>query len=254
MFDKDKVTVIAGPCAIENLEMLKQVAGLLKDAGVSIIRGGAYKPRTSPYSFQGLEFEGLQYLKEVGQEFGLKTVTEIVDTEHVDLVLEYVDIVQIGTRNMANFALLKKIGWACAQKQTPVIFKRGFASTIDEWLLASEYLTRDGNKNVILCERGIRTFETATRFTLDLNAIPVVKKLSSHPIIVDPSHSTGHSDLVIPMSRAAVAAGADGVMVEVHPNPRKALCDGAQSLTPVGLEELMRELRVIATAMGKELA
>lgn len=253
MFENNKVTIIAGPCAVENLEMLSQIARVVKNAGISILRGGAFKPRTSPYSFQGLEIEGLEYLKQVGEEFDLKTATEIIDTEHVELVLKYVDIVQIGTRNMANFSLLKKIGKATAETQTPVIFKRGFSSTIDEWLLASEYLTRDGNKNVVLCERGIRTFETATRFTLDLNAVPVVKKLSSHPIIVDTSHSTGHSDLVIPMSRAAVAAGADGIMVEVHPNPRKALCDGAQSLTPAGLDELVSELKVIANAMGKEL-
>lgn len=254
MFDKNKVTVIAGPCAIEDLAMLKEIAGVVKEAGVSILRGGAFKPRTSPYSFQGLETQGLEYLAQVSAEYGLKTVTEVVDTEHVELIVKYADIVQIGTRNMSNFALLKKVGQVTGRTQTPVIFKRGFASMIDEWLLASEYLTKDGNKNVILCERGIRTFETATRFTLDLNAVPVVKKLSSHPIIVDTAHSTGHADLVIPMSRAAIAAGADGVMVEVHPNPRKALCDGAQSLTPAQLGELMAELKLIANAMGKELA
>lgn len=253
LFAPEKVVVIAGPCAVEAREQVMEVARVVSEEGAKILRGGAYKPRTSPYSFQGLEEEGLKLLAEAGETYGLKTATEVTDTEHAEIVLRYVDIVQIGTRNMANFALLKKIGRLTSADGRPVILKRGFSSTIEEWLLASEYITGAGNPNVILCERGIRTFETATRFTLDLSAIPVVKKLSSHPIIVDASHSTGNRDMVIPMSRAAIAAGADGIMVEVHPNPKKALCDGAQSLTPGQFSQLMEEIRPIVSAVRRDL-
>ncbi|HDP69668.1 MAG TPA: 3-deoxy-7-phosphoheptulonate synthase [Actinobacteria bacterium] len=254
IFDQKKVFIIAGPCAIENKEQLFEVAEAVKKAGIKYLRGGAYKPRTSPYSFQGLEEDGLKYLSEVGKRFGLKTVTEVTDSDIAELVAKHVDVLQVGARNMDNYSLLKKLGKLTAKDKKPVLLKRGFSATIEEWLLASEYITSAGNPNVILCERGIRTFETATRFTLDLSAVPVVKKLSTHPIIVDASHSTGHADMVIPMSRAAVAAGADGIMVEVHPNPKKALCDGAQSLTPIELEQLIKELKPIAKALGKELS
>ncbi len=252
-FAKERVVIIAGPCAIESREQLMEVAEAVSKAGVKFLRGGAYKPRTSPYSFQGLEEEGLKYISEAGKKFGLKTVTEIVDPEQAAFVAEHVDVLQVGARNMDNYALLKKIGKVTAESHKMVLLKRGFASTIEEWMLASEYITSAGNPNVILCERGIRTFETATRFTLDLNAVPIIKKLSAHPIIVDTCHSTGHADMVIPMSRAAVAAGADGIMVEVHPNPKKALCDGAQSLTPAELINLIEELKPIAKALGKEV-
>ncbi|MDI6800271.1 MAG: 3-deoxy-7-phosphoheptulonate synthase [Actinomycetota bacterium] len=253
-FSKDKVVIIAGPCAIESRKQLLEVAESVQKAGVKFLRGGAYKPRTSPYSFQGLEEEGLKYIAEAGVKFGLKTVTEVVDPELATLVADHVDVLQVGARNMDNYALLKKIGKVTAENHKMVLLKRGFASTIEEWLLASEYITSAGNPNVILCERGIRTFETATRFTLDLNAVPLIKKLSSHPIIVDTCHSTGHADMVIPMSRAAIAAGADGIMVEVHPNPKKALCDGAQSLTSSELLDLIEELKPIAAALGKEVS
>lgn len=254
MFEENKILVIAGPCAIESREQLFETAEAVKEAGLKILRAGAYKPRSSPYTFQGLEEEGLKLLAEAARRFDLMTVTEAVDTDHLSLVLKYADIVQIGARNMDNYALLKRIGKDTAKEQRWVMLKRGFAATIEEWLLATEYITSAGNPNVFLCERGIRTFETATRFTLDLNAVPVVKKLSNHPIIVDTSHSTGHADMVIPMSRAAVAAGADGVMVEVHPNPPKALCDGAQSLTFTQLTQLIEELAPIAHAVKKSLA
>lgn len=253
-FDIDKLVIIAGPCAVESREQLFEVADVVAAAGLSLLRGGAYKPRTSPYSFQGLEEEGLTYLAEAAHKFGVKTVTEVTDTEQAELVLRYTDILQIGTRNMANFALLKKVGRLTAADGRPVMLKRGFSATIEEWLLASEYITAAGNPHVVLCERGIRTFETSTRFTLDLSAVPVVKKLSDHPIVVDACHATGHSDLVIPMSRAAVAAGADGLMIEVHPNPAKALCDGAQSLTPDQLHQLIKEIAPIAAALGRTIA
>jgi 3-deoxy-7-phosphoheptulonate synthase len=230
-----------------------EVAKAISELGLTYLRGGAFKPRTSPYSFQGMEEEGLKILAEAGETYSLKTVTEVMDTEHVDLVLNYVDVIQVGTRNMANFSLLKKIGALTKDRKTPVVLKRGMSATIEEWLLASEYITAAGNPNVILCERGIRTFETATRFTLDLAAIPVVKKYSAHPIVVDISHAMGHSDYIIPMSRSAVAAGADGLMIEVHPNPKKALCDGAQSLTPEQLKQLVAEIKPICTVLGKEV-
>lgn len=253
MITKQDLTIISGPCAIESREQVMDVAKAISGLGLTYLRGGAFKPRTSPYSFQGLEEEGLKILSEATKTYGLKAVTEVMDTEHVALVLSYVDMIQIGTRNMANFSLLKKVGALTAETGTPVILKRGMSSTIEEWLLATEYITTAGNPNVILCERGIRTFETATRFTLDLGAVPVVKKLSSHPIIVDISHAMGHSDYIIPMSRAAAAAGADGLMIEVHPNPKKALCDGAQSLTPEQMKELVDEIKPIASVLEKTL-
>ncbi len=253
MFSEGKVTVIAGPCAVETREQVLRTAEALSSLGIKILRGGAYKPRTSPYTFQGLEEEGLKILSEAGKKFNLLTVTEVTDTEFLPLILKYVDIIQIGARNMDNYALLKKVGKETARDGRWVLLKRGFAATIKEWLLAAEYITSAGNQNVVLCERGVRTFETSTRFTLDLNAIPIVKKLSSHPVIVDPSHGTGHADMVIPMSRAAIAAGADGIMVEVHPEPRKALCDGAQSLDLKSLSQLKEEIKKVARALGKEV-
>jgi len=248
------VTLIAGPCSVESLEQMREVGAACKELGVRVMRGGAYKPRTSPYSFQGLEEEGLKILREVGDEFDLQVVTEVIDSSHVEIVDEYVDMLQIGTRNMANFSLLKKIGAATADSGKAVLFKRGMAATIEEWLAASEYITMQGNTNVILCERGIRTFETSTRFTLDITAVPVVKKLSVLPIIVDASHPTGQADLVPAVCRAAVAIGADGLMVEVHPDPRAALCDGPQSLDIAGLKNLVVELEPVARAVGRSLA
>jgi 3-deoxy-7-phosphoheptulonate synthase len=253
MISNSELTIISGPCAIESYDQVMEVAKTVAGLGLSYFRGGAFKPRTSPYSFQGLEEEGLKYLSEAAKTYGLKAVTEVMDTEHVELVLNYADIIQVGTRNMANFSLLKKIGALTKDRETPVLLKRGMSATIEEWLLASEYITAAGNPNVILCERGIRTFETATRYTLDLAAVPVVKKYSAHPIIVDISHAMGHSDYIIPMSRSAVAAGADGLMIEVHPNPKKALCDGAQSLTPEQLKQLVDEVRPICDALGKKI-
>ena len=248
------VTIIAGPCSVESREQMDEVGAALASLGIRVMRGGAYKPRTSPHSFQGLEEEGLKILRETSDKHGLVFVTEVTDSAHAEVVDAYADILQIGTRNMANFSLLKKIGLVTAESQKPVVFKRGMAATIQEWLQASEYLTLPGNGNVILCERGIRTFETATRFTLDISAVPVVKKLSLLPIIVDVSHPTGQADLVPAVSRASVAVGADGIMVEVHPDPRHALCDGPQSLDLEGIASLVAELRPIARAVGRELA
>lgn len=247
------VTLIAGPCSIESREQMMEVASVAAELGVSVLRGGAYKPRTSPYSFQGLEEEGLKIMAEAAERYGLLTCTEVIDSAHAELVDSYVDILQIGTRNMANFSLLKKLGAVTAESGKPVLFKRGMAATIEEWLAASEYITMGGNPNVILCERGIRTFETSTRFTLDITAVPVVKKLSNLPVIIDASHPVGQADLVPAVCRAAVAIGADGLMVEVHPNPRKALSDGPQSLDLEGLRRLADELKPIAASVGKTL-
>lgn len=247
------VTVIAGPCSIESREQIMEVACVCSELGIRVLRGGAYKPRSSPYSFQGLEEQGLIYLKEAGERYGILTCTEVVDAAQAEIVDAYADILQIGTRNMANFSLLKKIGAVTEKTGKPVVFKRGMAATIDEWLAAAEYITMR-NPNVILCERGIRTFETSTRFTLDITAVPVVHKLSMLPIIVDASHPTGQRDLVAPACRAAVAIGADGVMVEAHPDPRTALCDGPQSLDLAGLRALMAELAPVADAVGRTLA
>ncbi|MDY0087524.1 MAG: 3-deoxy-7-phosphoheptulonate synthase [Coriobacteriia bacterium] len=248
------VAVISGPCSVESREQMMEVAAACAELGIRILRGGAYKPRTSPYSFQGMAEEGLRLLKEAADAHGLLCVTEVVDPEDIPVVDAYADILQVGTRNMANFSLLKKIGAATAESHKPVLFKRGMAATIEEWLAASEYITMLGNPNVVLCERGIRTFETATRFTLDITAIPVVKKLSLLPIIVDASHPTGQADLVPAVCRAAVAVGADGLMVESHPDPRTALCDGPQSLDLVALRKMIGELRPVAKAVGKRLA
>ncbi len=247
------VTVIAGPCSVESREQMREVAAALKELGIKVMRGGAYKPRTSPFSFQGLEEEGLKIMREAADEYGLMIVTEVTDSAHAKTVDEYADILQVGTRNMANFSLLRKIGEVTAESGKPVVFKRGMAATIDEWLQASNYITMNGNENVIFCERGIRTFETTTRFTLDITAVPVVKTLSLMPVIVDVSHPAGRADLVPAISRAAVAVGADGIMVEVHPNPREALCDGPQSLDLEGLRGLMAELDKVAAAVDKKL-
>jgi 3-deoxy-7-phosphoheptulonate synthase len=248
------VTIIAGPCSVESREQMLEVASVCADLGIRVMRGGAYKPRTSPYSFQGMEEEGLKLLREAADAYGLLTITEVVDSAHAEVVDGYSDILQVGTRNMANFSLLKKLGTVTAASNKPVFFKRGMAATIEEWLQASEYITMAGNPNVILCERGIRTFETSTRYTLDITAVPVVKKLSLLPICVDVSHPTGQADLVPAVSRAAVAVGADAIMVEVHPDPRKALCDGPQSLDLPGLRALVEDLRRVAAAVGREVA
>jgi 3-deoxy-7-phosphoheptulonate synthase len=247
------MTIIAGPCSVESREQMREVAACLAEQGVKVMRGGAYKPRTSPFSFQGLEEKGLELLREAADEYGLLVVTEVTDSAHAEKVAEYADILQVGTRNMANFSMLKKIGEVTAESGKPVVFKRGMAATIEEWLQATNYITMCGNENVILCERGIRTFETAYRFTLDITAVPVVKKLSLLPIIVDVSHPAGQVDLVPALSRAAVAVGADGIMVEVHPNPREALCDGPQSLDLNQFVALITDLKKVSAAVGNEL-
>ncbi len=243
------LVVMAGPCAIENYETLLTVAKAVKKAGATVLRGGAFKPRTSPYSFQGLGEEGLKFLKDVGKKVGLLTVTELMDVRDLGLVERHVDIIQIGARNMQNFDLLKELGLA----KKPVLLKRGMSATIKEWLLSAEYILQNGNFNVILCERGIRTFETDTRFTLDINAIPVIKAASHLPIVVDPSHSTGKWGLVAPIAKAGIAAGADGLIIEVHSKPEEALCDGPQSMLPERFAKLMTELRRVARAVGREL-
>jgi 3-deoxy-7-phosphoheptulonate synthase len=243
------IAVIAGPCSVESEQQIIESAIAVKEAGAKFLRGGAFKPRTSPYAFQGLEEEGLRYLAKAREITGLKIVTEIVSVTDVDLVGEYTDVYQIGARNAQHFALLKRVG----ETKIPVLLKRGMATTIKEYLMAAEYIMSQGNYNVILCERGIRTFEDSTRFTLDLNAVPLLKQLSHLPVIVDPSHGTGNWRLVIPMSRAAIAAGADGLMVEMHPNPKEAVSDGMQSLKPEKFRLLMDEVRKIALAMGRTL-
>ena len=240
--------IMAGPCAIESKEQLLEAAYAIKEGGAQILRGGAYKPRTSPYAFQGLEEEGLKYMKEAKEKTGLSIVCEVTSGKAVEIASQYVDILQIGARNMQNFYLLKEVG----RTKLPVLLKRGLSATIDEWLNAAEYIMSEGNPNVILCERGIRTFETATRNTLDLSAIPVVKSKSHLPIIVDPSHATGIRDLVPALSKAAIAAGADGLMIEVHPDPTKALSDGPQSLTPSSFKTLCKELQPFIHLMGRD--
>lgn len=241
-------TIIAGPCAVESREAYLEIARILKDTGVHVLRGGAYKPRTSPYSFAGLGLEGLRILAEARKLTGLPVVTEVLDPRDLDNVACYSDIVQVGSRNMQNFTLLKEVG----RCQRPVILKRGLASTIEEWLLAAEYILDAGNKQVVLCERGIRTFEQMTRNTVDIGAVALVKELSHLPIIVDPSHATGKRSLVAPVARAAVAAGADGLMIEVHQRPEEALSDGAQSLTPEGFVVLARDIGRLSRFSGKE--
>jgi 3-deoxy-7-phosphoheptulonate synthase len=244
------VVVIAGPCSVESEKQILDAARLVRDAGATMLRGGAFKPRTSPYSFQGLGKKGLKLLAQAREETGLLIVTEALDTEGVDVVAEHADVVQIGARNMQNFSLLKRVG-RCGK---PVLLKRGIAATITELLLSAEYLLAEGNHDVILCERGIRGFDNATRNVFDITAIPVVKELSHLPIIADPSHGTGRRSTVTPMARAAVAAGADGVMVEVHPQPDRALSDGEQTLYPEQFQALMREIAVIAEAIGRRIA
>ncbi|GAB4389835.1 MAG: 3-deoxy-7-phosphoheptulonate synthase [Thermodesulfovibrionales bacterium] len=244
-----KIQVFAGPCAVENRTVLLSIAEKIKEAGAAFLRGGAYKPRTSPYSFQGLGEEGLKCLKEAREKTGLPVVTEIMDPRDMDLVAEYSDIVQIGARNMQNFRLLLEVGLL----KKPVLLKRGLSATIKEWLMAAEYVMSRGNLQVILCERGIRTFETATRNTLDLSAVPVLKELTHLPVVVDPSHGVGKWRLVAPMAKAAVAAGADGLIIEVHTNPEEALSDGEQSLKPDAFSRLMAELKPVAAAVGREI-
>lgn len=244
----DELVIMSGPCAVESREQLLETARASKAAGAKILRGGAYKPRTSPYAFQGLEEEGLKFMKEAREETGLSVVCEVTSLAAIEAAVKYVDMLQIGARNMQNFYLLKEAG----KTGLPVLLKRGLSATIDEWLNAAEYIIAEGNPNVVLCERGIRTFETATRNTLDISAVPVIKSKSHLPIIVDPSHATGVRKYVKPLAMSAVAAGADGLMIETHPNPSIALSDGPQSLTFPQFEELCRELRPLADLMGKK--
>jgi len=246
----DDVVVMAGPCSVESESQILAAARLVREAGATVLRAGAFKPRSSPYSFQGMGRKGLGLLARAREETGLLIVTEAMDNEGLDQVLEVADIVQIGARNMQNYSLLKHAGRA----GKPVLLKRGLSATIQELLLSAEYILAEGNRQVILCERGVRGFDTATRNLFDLSAIPVVHGLSHLPILADPSHGTGHRDMVIPMARAAVAAGADGLLVEVHPNPERALSDGAQSLYPEQFERLMRETRIIVEAIGRRVA
>jgi 3-deoxy-7-phosphoheptulonate synthase len=248
-FGSGEVVIIAGPCSVENHEQLMETAKAVKSAGGMILRGGAFKPRSSPYNFQGLGEEGLKLLLEARKETGLPIVTEVMDTRLVELVAGYADILQIGSRNMQNYPLLKEVGML----RKPVLLKRGMMATIEEFLLAAEYILNQGNDQVILCERGIRTFETSTRNTLDLSAVPMLKHLSHLPVIVDPSHGTGHRWMVPPMAKAAVAAGADGLIMEVHYKPEEALCDGHQSLSPDEFARLMVDLRKVAQAVGREI-
>lgn len=243
------VAVIAGPCSIESRDQLMESVHAVKEGGAKLLRAGAYKPRTSPYAFQGLGVKGLELLREAKEKYGLPTVTEVMSPVDVPLVAEYADVLQIGARNMQNYALLNAVG----ETQTPVLLKRGLSSTIEELLMAAEYILSHGNHRVMLCERGIRTFETATRNTFDINAIPVLKQLTHLPVIADPSHGTGKWDLVTPVARGAVAAGADGLIVEVHPNPSKAMSDGGQSLKPEKFADMMKQVRVIATAVGRDM-
>ena len=245
----DAVVVMAGPCSVENRDQIEQCAELAARAGARVIRGGAFQPRSSPYGFQGLGAEGLKMLRTAADRHGLLVVSEVMDQTQIPLLGEYADIVQVGARNMQNFNLLRELG----KQSKPVLLKRGIAASIEELLLSAEYILAGGNYNVILCERGIRTFETYTRNTLDLSAIPAVKKLSHLPIVADPSDATGRRDMVTPMARAAVAAGADGLMIEVHPDPDRALSDGAQSLRLDQFEELMRQLRAVALAVGRTI-
>ncbi|MGZ4126456.1 MAG: 3-deoxy-7-phosphoheptulonate synthase, partial [Actinomycetota bacterium] len=242
-------TMIAGPCAVESEEQAMEAARSAKDAGATILRGGAFKPRTSPYSFQGLGERGLEILAECRSETGLPVVTEVVEPRDVELVAAWADGLQIGTRNMQNFALLKEVG----ATSKPVLLKRGLSATIEEWLMAAEYIAQRGNSEIILCERGIRTFEPSTRFTLDLAGMAVAQQESHLPVIVDPSHATGLKELVAPMARAAIAAGADGVMIDVHANPGAALCDGPQALSPDELQVLSKELHTLAGALGRQV-
>ena len=245
----ERIIVMAGPCSVENEKLLVKIAKQVKEAGATVLRGGAFKPRTSPYSFQGLGEAGLKYLVRAKSETGLLIVTELMDTRDMALVEKYADIIQIGARNMQNFNLLKVVG----QSQKPVLLKRGISSTIKELLMSAEYILSEGNFNVILCERGIRTFEDYTRFTLDISAVPAIEALSHLPVIVDPSHATGKWGLVASGAKAAVAAGCDGLLVEVHPDPEEALSDGAQSLLPQNFSSLMKDLKKVAGAVGRKI-
>lgn len=245
----DDLQVMAGPCAVESKEQLLESAEAVKAAGAKILRGGAFKPRTSPYSFDGLKEEGLKFMAEAREKTGLAIVSEVMDTRDIPLVAEYVDIVQIGARNMQNFNLLREVG----KIRKPVLLKRGLSATIEEWIMAAEYILAGGNEEVIFCERGIRTFETFTRNTQDISAVPIIKQLTHLPIIVDPSHGTGKWNLVEPMAKAALAAGADGLMIEVHPDPLNAMSDGPQSLKPEKFSQLMTDMTKIAQALGKNI-
>jgi 3-deoxy-7-phosphoheptulonate synthase len=245
----DTLTVIAGPCAVESAEQALTAARMARAAGASLLRGGAFKPRTSPYAYQGLGEAGLKILAEVGRETGLPTVTEVIDPRDVDLVCDHADMLQVGTRNMQNFALLQAVGSA----GKPVLLKRGFSATIEEWLMAAEYIAQRGNLDIVLCERGIRTFEKATRNTLDISAVPVAQRLSHLPVIVDPSHSGGRRDLVLPLTRAAIAVGADGLIIDVHPEPTAALCDGDQALLDADIRELAAVAAHLPPLMGRTL-
>lgn len=242
-------TVAAGPCSVESTEQTIVTAKVVKDAGAGLLRGGAFKPRTSPYSFQGLGEEGLKILAEARKETGLPVVTEVMDVRDVDLIAKYADVLQIGARNMQNFLLLKEVGGV----NKPVLLKRGFSNTVEELLMAAEYVVKSGNSEVILCERGIRTFETSTRNTLDISSVPTIKHLSHLPIIVDPSHATGKRELIEPLVLASLAVGADGCLVEVHPNPEEALCDGPQSLTVSDFRRMMKKLEPLVKAFGKQM-
>ncbi|MBM3994224.1 MAG: 3-deoxy-7-phosphoheptulonate synthase [Planctomycetes bacterium] len=244
-----KIGVIAGPCSVESREQILEVARAVREAGATALRGGAFKPRTSPYSFQGLKEKGLQLLAEARDATGLAIVTEVMAPEHVSLLAQYTDIMQVGARNMQNYPLLEAVG----ESGKPVLLKRGPSATMDEFLLAAEYILKTGNANVMLCERGIRTFEDHTRFTLPLATVPYLHQTTHLPVVVDPSHGTGKASLVTPMAVASIAAGADGLIIEVHPNPEKAMSDGYQSLTPAAFREMMAECRKIATALGKKM-
>lgn len=250
VFGGRELVVIAGPCAVESGEQLLNTARSVLSAGARMLRGGAFKPRTSPYSFQGLQEEGLKLMAEASAETGLPTVTEVVDEDSLELALRYVDMVQVGARNMQNFSLLRMVG----RCNKPVLMKRGMSATVEEWLMAAEYIVSEGNENVVLCERGIRTFENATRNTLDISAVPLVKELSHLPVIVDPSHATGNRRLVGPVSRAAVAVGADGLIIEVHPDPARAMSDGPQSLTPEEFDAVTWQLEAVAAAVDREFS
>ncbi len=248
-FGGNKIVTIAGPCSIESEEQIFTIAEIVSKDGASALRGGAFKPRTSPYAFQGLGAEGLKLIRQAADKFGMIVITEITDASQIDVIGKYADMLQVGARNMQNFNLLKEVG----RSNIPVMLKRGLSATIEEWLMSAEYLLSGGNRNVLLCERGIRTFETYTRNTFDLSAIPVVQKRSHLPVAADPSHAIGLRDKIIPMARAAVAAGADALMVEVHHNPEKALSDGPQALLPEQFKELMNQVRKIAAVIGREM-
>ncbi|AKG53047.1 2-keto-3-deoxy-D-arabino-heptulosonate-7-phosphate synthase I beta [Dehalogenimonas sp. WBC-2] len=245
----NKIIVMAGPCAVESEEQLTEAARVVKESGAGILRGGAFKPRTSPFSFQGLKKSGLELLDKTRQSFGLPVITEVVDSHDVSMMADYIDILQVGSRNMQNYSLLTHLG----KSKRPVLLKRGFACTITEWLTAADYLLSEGNEQVILCERGIRTFEDSVRFSLDISSIPVIKKYSHLPLVVDPSHAAGHYSLVPALAKAAIAAGADGLIIEMHPDPRKALVDGIQSLSPSDFLRLMADLKPIAAAVGRTM-